>query len=121
MIEHRMIERMVILMREQAEHLESGAELDLRFIPAVVDFMNFDSRMIHEKYAQVVDGMGGGQLVDISREEGGKWRCRVYGYVYDPMESDQGNVVPPGTPFQDLPEDWVCPVCGAGKDAFEHM
>ena len=40
------------------------------------------------------------------------------GYVYDPKDGDPDNGVKPGTAFADLPEDWVCPVCGAAKDEF---
>lgn len=47
-----------------------------------------------------------------------KYVCDVCGYVYDPAEGDSENNVPPGTPFEKLPEDWVCPVCGAAKDEF---
>jgi len=45
--------------------------------------------------------------------------CTVCGYVYDPKKGDPDNGVEPGTNFEDLPADWVCPVCGAGKDAFK--
>jgi len=45
--------------------------------------------------------------------------CTVCGYVYDPAKGDPDNGVEPGTPFEKLPDDWVCPVCGAGKEAFE--
>jgi rubredoxin/flavin reductase (DIM6/NTAB) family NADH-FMN oxidoreductase RutF len=45
--------------------------------------------------------------------------CAVCGYVYDPAAGDPDNGVPAGTPFEKLPADWVCPVCGAGKDQFE--
>ncbi|WP_084489525.1 rubredoxin [Clostridiisalibacter paucivorans] len=48
-----------------------------------------------------------------------KYVCVPCGYVYDPAEGDPDNGVEPGTPFDKLPEDWVCPVCGAGKDMFE--
>ena len=48
-----------------------------------------------------------------------KWICTVCGYMYDPAEGDPGNGVAPGTSFEDLPADWVCPVCGVGKDMFE--
>lgn len=48
-----------------------------------------------------------------------KWKCTVCGYIYDPKEGDTEGGVPPGTPFESLPEDWVCPVCGAPKDQFE--
>jgi len=44
--------------------------------------------------------------------------CEVCGYVYDPEKGDPDNGVQPGTTFKDLPADWVCPVCGAGKDQF---
>ena len=45
--------------------------------------------------------------------------CTVCGYEYDPKVGDPDNGVEPGTPFESLPEDWVCPVCGADKSAFE--
>ncbi len=48
-----------------------------------------------------------------------KWVCTVCGYIYDPAMGDPENGVPPGTPFEKLPADWVCPVCGASKEDFE--
>ena len=55
------------------------------------------------------------------RSEAGmkKYVCQVCGYVYDPAAGDPDGVVEPGTTFEDLPDDWVCPVCGAAKDQFE--
>jgi rubredoxin len=50
-----------------------------------------------------------------------KWKCLVCGYIYDPAQGDPDNGVEPGTPFEKLPDDWVCPDCGAGKDEFEKM
>lgn len=47
-----------------------------------------------------------------------KWVCEICGYVYDPAEGDPDNGVAPGTKFEDVPADWVCPVCGAGKESF---
>ena len=47
-----------------------------------------------------------------------KWECTVCGYIYDPEVGDEEHNVKPGTPFEGLPEDRVCPVCGAGKDQF---
>lgn len=44
--------------------------------------------------------------------------CNVCGYIYNPDVGDQDNGIAPGTSFDDLPDNWVCPVCGAGKDAF---
>lgn len=46
-----------------------------------------------------------------------KYECPC-GYVYDPELGDPDKGVAPGTPWEDVPEDWVCPVCGLGKDAF---
>lgn len=48
-----------------------------------------------------------------------KWICTVCGYVYDPAVGDPANGVPAGTAFADVPDDWVCPDCGVGKDMFE--
>lgn len=48
-----------------------------------------------------------------------RYVCTVCGYTYDPDRGDPEGNVPPGTPFEDLPDDWVCPVCGASKDQFE--
>lgn len=48
-----------------------------------------------------------------------KWICTVCGYVYDPAIGDPASEIEPGTSFADLPEDWVCPECGVGKDLFE--
>jgi rubredoxin len=44
--------------------------------------------------------------------------CAICGYVYEPAEGDPDNGVQPGTAFADLPDDWVCPVCGADKSEF---
>jgi rubredoxin len=49
------------------------------------------------------------------------WECTICGYIYDPALGDEDNGIPPGTPFEKLPDSWVCPVCGAGKDLFEEM
>lgn len=46
-----------------------------------------------------------------------KYECPC-GYVYDPAVGDPDSGIAPGTAFEDIPEDWVCPVCGLGKDAF---
>ena len=48
-----------------------------------------------------------------------KYVCTICGYVYDPKEGDPDGGIDPGTKFEDIPGDWVCPVCGAAKDQFE--
>lgn len=47
-----------------------------------------------------------------------KYVCDVCGWVYDPAKGDPDNGVAAGTAFVDVPDDWVCPECGAGKDQF---
>jgi rubredoxin len=48
-----------------------------------------------------------------------KYVCVVCGYVYDPTEGDPDNGVAPGTAWADVPDEWLCPLCGVGKDQFE--
>jgi rubredoxin len=48
-----------------------------------------------------------------------RWRCTVCDHIYDPAEGDPFSGIPAGTPFEDLPETWTCPDCGAGKQDFE--
>jgi rubredoxin len=50
-----------------------------------------------------------------------KYECEVCGYIYDPEVGDPDGAIPPGTPFEELPEDWVCPVCGADKSNFKEL
>jgi len=50
-----------------------------------------------------------------------KWRCMVCGWIYDPAEGDPDGGVEPGTPWDEVPEGWVCPMCGVGKDRFEPL
>mgnify|MGYP001142054552 CR=1 FL=1 len=50
-----------------------------------------------------------------------KYKCLMCGYIYDPAEGDPDNDIEPGTAFDDLPDYWVCPDCGAGKDEFEPL
>ncbi len=63
-------------------------------------------------YIEAEDRMIGGEKMD-------KYVCTICGYVYNPEAGDPENGVAPGTPFEKLPDDWVCPICGAEKDAFE--
>ena len=48
-----------------------------------------------------------------------KWRCTICRYIYEPAEGDPANGIAQGTPFEELPGDWVCPLCGASKCLFE--
>jgi rubredoxin len=50
-----------------------------------------------------------------------KYRCTICGYIYDPEQGDPDSRIDPGTLFEELPDDWVCPLCGATKDQFEKV
>ena len=50
-----------------------------------------------------------------------KWECLACGYIYDPAVGDSVNGIAAGTRFEDLPDDWVCPECGAEKGMFEKL
>ena len=85
--------------------------------------------MTYEYYHQVKGGISPKNaptyigMTDTKRKEKkidtGRYICSVCGYIYDPEKGDPDSGVKPGTSFEDLPEGWVCPVCGAPKDAFE--
>ncbi|MBN1794371.1 MAG: rubredoxin [Candidatus Omnitrophica bacterium] len=50
-----------------------------------------------------------------------KYECLACGYIYDPEAGDRDSGIAPGTAFENLPEDWVCPVCGVGKSEFKKV
>ena len=50
-----------------------------------------------------------------------KFECTACGYIYDEALGDPDSGVAPGTKWEDVPEDWVCPLCGVGKDEFEEV
>ena len=50
-----------------------------------------------------------------------KYVCTVCGWVYDPAEGDPEGGIAPGTAFEDIPDDWVCPLCGVGTVSYTHL
>lgn len=50
-----------------------------------------------------------------------KWECTVCGYIYDPDQGDPEAGIALGTAFEDLPDDWICPLCGVAKDMFSEL
>ena len=48
-----------------------------------------------------------------------QYQCQICGYIYDPAQGDPDNHVPPNTPFDKFPPEWVCPICGATQDQFQ--
>lgn len=69
--------------------------------------------------------MSNNSVTDLSKPDDGrrknmkKYVCIPCGYVYDPEIGDPDSGIAPGTPFEDIPDDWVCPVCFVGKEDFE--
>ncbi len=80
------------------------------------EFWDFDRKLIHEKYEKVVDRIEQARYKHLA-----KWRCLVCNYIYDPEKGDPENGIPPGTSFEELPENWLCPICGAPKTEFEKI
>ena len=56
--------------------------------------------------------------VGMSTETAQQWICESCGFIYDPAEGDPDGGIPPGTAFEEIPDDWYCPVCGARKADF---
>jgi rubredoxin len=50
-----------------------------------------------------------------------KYKCKVCGYIYDPLKGDPDSGILPATPFSKIPDNWVCPVCGMDKSQFERI
>ncbi len=86
-------------------------------------FQRFDRAMIHERYKDLLGELTGTPLLfpasEASQDQPPERVCTVCGYAYDPAMGDPDNGVRPGARFDDLPEDWVCPICGAYKTLFE--
>ena len=50
-----------------------------------------------------------------------KWQCNVCGYVYNPDVGEPDRGTPPGSNFEDFPDDWICPICGIDKEMFHKI
>ncbi|MCX6279393.1 MAG: rubredoxin [Bacteroidetes bacterium] len=50
-----------------------------------------------------------------------KYKCAICGHIYDPAVGDPNSGIAPGTPFEEIPDNWVCPICGVGKGDFVKM
>ena len=90
------------------------------------DVLNEKTCMTYEYYHQVKRGVTPKTAPSYIEEKaevskGGRYKCTVYGYVYEPEKGDPEGGIKPGTSFEELPAVWVCPVCGAGKDRFEKV
>lgn len=97
------------------------------FIGEIIDADVFNEKpcMTYEYYHQVKRGTTpktAPSYVAEKKEEApkmAKYKCNICGWVYDPAVGDPDGGIAPGTPFEKIPDDWVCPMCGAGKSDFE--
>jgi flavin reductase (DIM6/NTAB) family NADH-FMN oxidoreductase RutF/rubredoxin len=100
------------------------------FVGEVVDAgpIKDGTPMSYDYYHQVKRGTtpkSAPSYVDVKKEEVqvkmDKYECQVCGYIYDPAKGDPDGNIPPGTPWEKLPDGWVCPVCGAAKSEFKKI
>jgi flavin reductase (DIM6/NTAB) family NADH-FMN oxidoreductase RutF/rubredoxin len=102
------------------------------FIGEVVEgeVLNDKTPLTYEYYRQVKQGTTpktAPSYVEIKKEAPmvtpklAQYKCTLCGYIYDPAVGDPDGGIKPGTAFEDIPNDWVCPVCGADKSQFEKV
>jgi rubredoxin len=80
------------------------------------EFTEFDQNISHEGYSKTMAEMEKALYRTLE-----KWRCKVCNYIYDPEMGDSASGIKVGIAFENLPEDWVCPVCNAPKTEFEKI
>ncbi|MEB3255265.1 MAG: rubredoxin, partial [Synechococcaceae cyanobacterium] len=72
-----------------------------------------------ERYGVALEALQGkGKAGEAATPEPGKWICKVCSMIYDPAVGDPESGIAPGTPFEAIPDSWVCPICGARKASF---
>ncbi|MFC2091562.1 rubredoxin [Elusimicrobiota bacterium] len=85
-------------------------------IPLTYDYYHKETGAVSPRNAPTYINEQNKEVTDME-----KFKCTVCGYIYDPEIGDPSSDVEPGTKFEDIPDDWICPVCGASKDAFEKI
>ena len=92
---------------------------DITFTDTAVTIRSGVTDANREEIKNLALELAGGCNNDEKEENSVKYVCEICGYEYDESAGDPDNGIAPGTAFEDLPEDFVCPVCGASKDDFE--
>lgn len=123
-----------VVLENTVSYLEVDVEKDLDcgthtiFVGSIVDcdVLTDAEPMTYAYYQKVKGGKSPKTAPTYVKEEpasapqtAASYVCSVCGYVYDPAKGDPDNGVAPGTKFEDLPDSWTCPVCGADKSKFE--
>lgn len=119
---------------EVVEKIDTGTHI--LFIGRVVDAEIINSQpkpLTYSYYREVVKGLSpqnsptypGDHLekkihheLVVSKEQPAQYQCSICGYIYDPQEGDTHSGIAPGTAFEDIPDDWTCPICGVSKKDF---
>jgi len=128
-----------VVLDNAVSYLEARAtqEMDVGthtiFVGEVVnaDVISDEACMTYEYYHQIKGGKTPKAAATYVEEKAkekkemksimAKYRCKICGYIYDPKQGDPDGGIKPGTPFEDIPDSWVCPVCGAAKSEFEKV
>lgn len=99
--------------RGQALNVDFAEVFSAFYVNDFLELKFYDQQNSYKKIYLVYNlEKNGGLLMD-------KYVCSVCGWEYDPQTGDPANDVAAGTAFEDLPQDWLCPICGVGKDQFE--
>lgn len=102
--------------------LKDGKEIDLSKEPLTyADYRNIRNGKAPKNAPTYVEPEKKESKEETEISKNTKYECLVCGYIYDPEKGDPENGIPPGTAFEDLPDDWMCPDCGADKEDFEAM
>ena len=112
---------------EVTDEMDMGTHTVFAGVVVDADVLNDDICMTYQHYHEVKRGTTPKTAPSYVEEEleaaprAAKYRCTVSGWVYDPEFGDPDGDIAPGTPFEEIPDDWTCPVCGAAKSDFEKV
>ncbi|HEY9802976.1 MAG TPA: rubrerythrin family protein [Leptolyngbyaceae cyanobacterium] len=117
--DHPAAEEFLKQAQESSEHANIFRDAAHRF-----GLLKFIENYHADRYAEALEVLNGGQPV--TRVAGTdpstrKWICRQCSMIYDPVAGDPDSGIAPGTPFEDIPDDWYCPICGATKKTFKPL
>ncbi|MBD2347248.1 rubrerythrin family protein [Anabaena subtropica] len=115
--DHPAAEEFLKQAQESGEHASTFREAAHRF-----GLLKFIENYHADRYTEALEVLNGGQPVTrVVGEDPStrKWICRQCSMIYDPVAGDPDSGIAPGTPFEDIPDDWQCPICGATKKTFK--
>ncbi|MBD2412229.1 rubrerythrin [Nostoc calcicola FACHB-389] len=105
--------------KESTVHADTFREAAHRF-----GLLKFIENYHADRYAEALEVLNGGQVANKVVDEDPqtrKWICRQCSMIYDPVAGDPDSGIAPGTPFEQIPDDWKCPICGASKKTFKPL